>query len=316
MGLVFSILTVLFLGSDTAMSIDVERIPTGVKKLDELLCGGVPKGFFVAVTGPPGTGKTVLCIHFIGEGIRRGERCIYVTTEESRESIVRQAAQFGMDFAGAIESGELIIIDALMRESGDPWTLYTLDVRSLVDKIIEAKKQLGYGDARLVIDSLSAFWLDKPSVARRDSYFVKKVLFQWGFTIFAVSQYAITTSAAFGFGVEHVADGIIRFFRSHASGRLRRFLMIEKMRQTPHDTRLWEVEILDGQGMVLKAPTPLRAEDVRLPRHVMERIAGSELYQEVVAGFMRPEIGNEEVEGEEDRDYGRTGESDIRSSDF
>ncbi|MHA1593295.1 MAG: KaiC domain-containing protein [Candidatus Baldrarchaeia archaeon] len=264
------------------MEVEIERIPTGVSKLDELLCGGIPRGFFVAVTGPPGTGKTVLCIHFIGEGLKRGEPCIYVTTEESRESIVRQAAQFGMDFGDALEMGNLIVIDALMREGGDPWTLYTLDVRSLVDKIIEAKKHLGYGHARLVIDSLSAFWLDKPAVARRDSYFVKKVLFQWGFTILAVSQYAITTSAAFGFGVEHVADGIIRFFRSHRYGKLRRFLMIEKMRQTPHDTRLWEVEIIDGKGMILKAPTPLRAEDVRLPRHVMERIAESELYQEIV----------------------------------
>ncbi|RLG60666.1 KaiC domain-containing protein, partial [Candidatus Geothermarchaeota archaeon] len=73
---------------------DIERVSTGVPELDKLLRGGIPKNFFVAVTGEPGTGKTILLLHFIAKGIEIGDKCIYITTEESRESIIRQASQF------------------------------------------------------------------------------------------------------------------------------------------------------------------------------------------------------------------------------
>lgn len=239
-----------------------------------MLAGGIPRGFSVAVTGEPGTGKTILCIHFIAQGIKDGDKCIYVTTEESRESIITQASQFGFDFKGAVENGKLVLIDALMGVE-DQWTIKLLSVEELVNKVIEAKKALGYGRARLVVDSLSAFWLDKPAMARRHSYFVKKVLSKWDFTILATSQYAITTSEAFGWGIEHIADGIIRFRRFVRNGVLRRYILIEKMRQTPHSLQMYEITIEHGKGLVILGPTGERREDIALPRKVVERIKGS-----------------------------------------
>ncbi|MEM2738562.1 MAG: KaiC domain-containing protein [Candidatus Bathyarchaeia archaeon] len=253
------------------LSLAVERLSTGVHALDKMLAGGIPRGFCVAVTGEPGTGKTILCIHFIAQGLSDEDKCIYVTTEESRESIVTQAAQFGFDFASAIKNGRLVLIDALMGTE-DQWTIKTLSVEELVNRVIEAKKALGYGRARLVIDSLSAFWLDKPAMARRHSYFVKKVLAKWGFTILATSQYAITTSEAFGWGVEHIADGIIRFRRFVRNGVLKRYLLVEKMRQTYHSLQMHEIAIEPGKGLVILGPVEERIEDIALPRKVMEKI--------------------------------------------
>ena len=250
----------------------VERLRTGVGGLDELLKGGLPRGFFVAVTGEPGTGKTVLCINFINQGIIEGDENIYVTTEESRSSIVEQARQFGMDFDGAMKAGRLMIIDALMREE-DPWTLRRLEPEEMVEMVLDAKRNLGRGRARLVIDSLSAFWLDKPAMARKYSYQIKRVLAKWNFTVLATSQYAITTSAAFGWGVEHVADGIIRFKRIIRGGELKRYLLIEKMRQTDHSLYLHEIEIVDGKGLVILEPVRARREDIALPGGVMKRVA-------------------------------------------
>src|SRR6056297_3121522 len=43
----------------------IKRINTGVAGLDDMLEGGVPEGFTVVVTGPPGTGKTTLCMQFL-----------------------------------------------------------------------------------------------------------------------------------------------------------------------------------------------------------------------------------------------------------
>ena len=255
----------------------IERLRTGVEGFDPLVQGGIPRGFFVAVVGEPGVGKTIFSIHFIAQGIREGDKNIYVTTEESRESIIRQAAMFGFDFERAIDQGKLVIIDALMGGRDDPWSLTELSVEELVNKVIEAKRYLGYGRARLVIDSMSAFWLDKPAMARKYSYYVKRVLYRWDFTAYLTSQYAVTTSLGFGFGVEHVADGIIRFRKGVIHGELRRYVIIEKMRQTEHSLRMHEIEIINGKGMRVKAPTRLRKEDTALPGSVTARMLAAEL---------------------------------------
>ncbi|HIQ30466.1 MAG TPA: KaiC domain-containing protein [Candidatus Caldiarchaeum subterraneum] len=249
----------------------VERLSTGVDGVDKLLEGGIPRGFLTAVTGEPGCGKTIFSIHFIGKGIEEGDKCIYVTTEESKESILNQAAQFNIDFQTAIEEKALILIDALMGRE-DRWSLQTLDLEALIGKIIEAKKELGYGRSRIVIDSLSAFWLDKPAMARRYSYYVKKILSKWDFTVVATSQYAITTSDAFGFGIEHIADGVIRFRRAIRNGYLRRYIIIEKMRQTNHSTRVHEITIQHGKGIVVKDVAEESREDFTLPPKVVRRI--------------------------------------------
>jgi len=257
----------------------IARLRTGVEGIDKLLEGGIPEGFFVAVTGEPGCGKTIFSIHFIYQGVLDGDKCIYVTTEESRESIMRQAAQFNMDFERAVDERKLIVIDALMGRE-DRWSLQSLDMEALVDRIIEAKKELGYGRARVAIDSLSAFWLDKPAMARRYSYFIKKVLSKWNFTIVAVSQYAITTAESFGWGVEHIADGIIRFRRVLRGGELRRFIVVEKMRQTNHSRYLYEIDIKPGVGMTVLGKVRRRVEDYKLPSEVMRKILEAKLRSE------------------------------------
>ncbi len=128
--------------------------------IDDLIEGGIPEGFLVAVTGEPGCGKTIFSIHFINQGIPDRDKCIYITTEESRESIIKQALQLQMDFERAMSNGKLIIIDALMGRE-DRWSLKSLDMEALVEKIIEAKKELGYSGQELrYIHSRPSGWTD------------------------------------------------------------------------------------------------------------------------------------------------------------
>ncbi|AWR96396.1 KaiC domain-containing protein [Acidianus sulfidivorans JP7] len=249
----------------------MERLSTGIPDFDKLIEGGIPQGFFVALTGEPGTGKTIFSLSFIAEGLKEGDICIYVTTEESRDSIIRQAKQFNWDLEKYLDK-KLIIIDALMKEKEDEWSLEEVTPEEMVKKVIQAKQKLGYGRARLVIDSVSAFFLDKPAMARKISYYLKRVLNKWKFTILATSQYAITTSQAFGFGIEHVADGIIRFRRVIKDGMLHRYILIEKMRQTDHDKYVWEIDIKNGKGIVLLGKIQERKEDYALPKKVSDQI--------------------------------------------
>ncbi len=257
---------------DFKSKVSIERLATGVKGFDELIEGGIPRGFFVAIVGEPGAGKTIFCIHYAGEGVRVGDKVIYVTTEESRESILKQAEQFNIPLRRAWEEGRAIIIDALIRDREDPWSLREVTVEELVAKVIEAKKKLGYGRTRLIVDSMSAFWLDKPAMARKMSYYVKRILYKWDMTALLVSQFAITTLTAFGFGLEHVADGIIRFKKIVSKGVIRRFILVEKMRQTNHDLTAHEIIIKPREGMIVLSRTNYRAEDIRMPRELAKKI--------------------------------------------
>jgi circadian clock protein KaiC len=65
----------------------LERIPTGIWGLDDILNGGLPQGHLYLVEGDPGTGKTTLALQFLLAGIQRGENVIYVTLSESRREL-------------------------------------------------------------------------------------------------------------------------------------------------------------------------------------------------------------------------------------
>ncbi len=75
-----------------------ERISTGVPQLDVMFGGkGYYRGSTVLVTGGSGSGKTSLACHFVNAACRRGERCLYLATEESSGQVLRNMRSIGLD---------------------------------------------------------------------------------------------------------------------------------------------------------------------------------------------------------------------------
>jgi len=206
----------------------VVRVSTGIPELDRALERGVPKGSWVAITGEPGTGKYIMCMHFAYAGLKAGDPVIYVTTEAEFRDVVRQAAQFGMDFEefsiyslGGREPSEkprIVVIDifgllkmamqlsstGLDEEASRRRRYAALEIPTLIAAIHEAYKVLGVVEegkrsprthVRLIIDSMSAFWADKPAMARRFSYELKIATHRENVTAYLVSQYAMTTKS-------------------------------------------------------------------------------------------------------------------------
>jgi circadian clock protein KaiC len=83
------------------------RVTTGIDPLDLILNGGLTPNRLYLVVGDPGTGKTTLALQFLLEGVRRGERGLYVTLSETREELEGVAASHGWSLEG-IELFELI----------------------------------------------------------------------------------------------------------------------------------------------------------------------------------------------------------------
>ena len=95
----------------TALNLDhqvsTERVPTGVRELDDMLGGGYFKSSSVLVGGAAGTGKSTLAAHFCAAATARGERAMYFAFEESEVEIIRNMASVGIDLAPAAQSGAL-----------------------------------------------------------------------------------------------------------------------------------------------------------------------------------------------------------------
>jgi circadian clock protein KaiC len=86
----------------------LERISTGVERLDTMLGGkGFYRGSSVLLSGTAGTGKTSLAAAFAQAACQRGERCLYISFEESPNQLMRNMSTVGIDLSKSVESGLL-----------------------------------------------------------------------------------------------------------------------------------------------------------------------------------------------------------------
>jgi circadian clock protein KaiC len=85
-----------------------ERLSTGVPALDSMLGGeGYFRGSSILVSGTAGTGKTSLMAHFVDAACARGERCVFLSFEESANQIIRNMRSVGIDLGRWIDKGLL-----------------------------------------------------------------------------------------------------------------------------------------------------------------------------------------------------------------
>ena len=100
-----SVLPVTSLGLEHKVS--SERVSSGIARLDAMLGGGYYRGSTILVSGTAGTGKSSIANHFVSATCRRGERCLYLASEESPEQIMRNMRSIGIDQAPWIKKGLL-----------------------------------------------------------------------------------------------------------------------------------------------------------------------------------------------------------------
>lgn len=73
------------------------RISTGVPGVDEVLHGGLVPERSYLVRGEPGTGKTILGLHYLTKGAADGDTALFINLEEATEDIEQNATQLGFD---------------------------------------------------------------------------------------------------------------------------------------------------------------------------------------------------------------------------
>ena len=74
---------------------NTQRAKTGVPGLDEVLHGGLISKRLYLIDGNPGAGKTTFALQFLLEGMRAGEKCLYVTLSETKQELEEGAESDG-----------------------------------------------------------------------------------------------------------------------------------------------------------------------------------------------------------------------------
>jgi len=203
----------------------LERVTTGVARLDEILHGGIPRYSVVFITGLPGTGKTILSQQALFANGRQGRTGLYLSTiSEPPIKVLRFLQSLAFFDPGLF--GSCVIYDDLggpLRGEGPAGLLRKLD--QLVHQ---------HRPEFVVIDSFKALrdTIADPLAFREFTSDVAIRLAAWEVTAFLVGEYSaddVREGAEFA-----IADGIIYLYGTEEAERQKRFLRVMKMRGTPY----------------------------------------------------------------------------------
>jgi len=217
---------------------DIPRLDLGITGLDQMIQGGIPQRHLITTIGSAGTGKTTFGLQFLHHGLQENENGVFITLEQSHESIIDTANEWGWDFEAYEARDELAIVDLDPVEMAN-----SLDnIRGELPTLIE-----DFGADRLVLDSVSLLEMmyDSPAERRTEIYDFTRSLKRAGVTTFLTSEASESNSYASRHGIiEYLTDAVfvLKYVRSE-SQETRLAVEIVKIRNANHSraTRPYEI---------------------------------------------------------------------------
>lgn len=212
------------------------RIPSGIKGFDKLIEGGFEKNSTNLVVGGPGSGKTILATQFIVEGLKKGESCLYITFEESKQAFYHNMKRFGWQLEEYEKKGLFTFLNytpgkvkSMLEEGG-----------GIIESIIINNKI-----TRLVIDSMTSFTLlfEDELEKREASLDLFNMIKKWNCTSLITFEGVPEGDHKIYRALEFESDSIIlmQFIRKIVSRE--RYVEILKMRGTDHSKGLYRFSI-------------------------------------------------------------------------
>jgi circadian clock protein KaiC len=236
----------------------LEKCPTGIQGLDEIMGGGFPRGRPTLVCGSAGCGKTLLAIEFLVRGaIEHGEPGVLMSFEESAEELAQNVRSLGFDLDRLQQQNQLVI-DQVRVERSEIEEAGEYDLDGLFIRLGYAIDSVGA--KRVVLDTIETLFggMSDHAVLRSEL----RRLFRWlkdrGVTAVITAERGEATLTRQGLE-EYVSDCVILLDHRVIDQVSTRRLRVVKYRGTSHGTNEYPF-LIDEAGFSVLPITSLRLE--------------------------------------------------------
>ncbi len=225
----------------------IGKCPTGIRGLDEITNGGLPRGRPTLICGGAGSGKTLLAMEFIVRGARDfNEPGVFVTFEETTDELAANVASLGFDLPALVKHKKLAL-DYVRVERSEIEETGEYDLEGLFVRLAVAIDSVGA--RRVALDSLEALFAGLPNEAILRAELRR--LFNWlkrrRVTAIITAEQGRNTLTRHGLE-EYVSDCVIFLDNRVVNQVATRRLRIVKYRGSAHGTNEYPT-MIDETGL-------------------------------------------------------------------
>ena len=220
--------------------VDVERASalSHIKELDDLVGGGLDYGTSTLVVGPSGSGKSTIAMQYVGAALKRGEKALFVSFDETERVFHDRAKGLGWDFETPADEGTFIFRQV------DPAELSPGELAGTVARAVEEE-----GAKVVVLDSLTGYQHAMPEeqFLLLQMHEMLTYLNQQGvLTMVILAQSGMIGAMQSPVDMTYLSDAVllVRFFE--AEGEIRRAISVVKKRTGSHESAIREMRIDSG----------------------------------------------------------------------
>lgn len=234
----------------------INRVRTGIDGLDGIIDGGLPEKSITLISGPPGSGKSIFCFQFLYEGVKKGEKCLFLTLDKKVNGLLTQAKKLGFDFQPAMEKklakflflnvNKKLVYESMTNEilSGEYDRVVLDSLTPLSEMPIYIKDTVSNSDISIINSEEIPINTNLP-VRRLHLRFIMDALETAETTSIVTSELPVGSSLLSRDGIsEFLADGVITLNFDPTMDR--RKISVMKMRNTKHTLRPQDIEIGEG----------------------------------------------------------------------
>ncbi|MBN3037094.1 MAG: hypothetical protein JW834_01470 [Candidatus Diapherotrites archaeon] len=220
----------------------VQRISTGIRGLDDLIDGGIPKGFSVLVSGPLGSYARLLALEFLYHGLENSEIGVYSSFEKNQHDLLDITSIVDWNLEQYMKTNQLRV--------------QTTELFNFQKYAAEIEEMLfTQKPPRLVVDSVSfiAEFMDNPFKLRTALGELKRVLDKQECTAMLLCEGSEDRLSKTGIP-EFTADGVIQTHVIQKSGQQIHALSIRTMNSTDYNTQIHPLSLTKKGLRIHKVP--------------------------------------------------------------